>query len=141
MDFEYSSNCGPRMRKFDNNNAILSGLHWPMDTESATFSTNVISSSTVINKNMSFKGKKKRKKNQKCSSIFTQNDCYILNEYILVCNSYAGVVWCVCRLALFDFNGRGASKFFDERLTCDIFCFLTQQNCLYKIKQWASISC
>lgn len=38
------------MRKFDNNSDILSGLHWPIDTESETFSTNVISSSTVIDK-------------------------------------------------------------------------------------------
>lgn len=50
VDLEYSSNCGPSIRKFDSNTDILSGLHWPMDTESATFSTNVISSSTAMKK-------------------------------------------------------------------------------------------
>lgn len=49
VDFEYSSSWGPRTRKFDSNNAMLSGLQWPMETESATFSINVISSSTVNN--------------------------------------------------------------------------------------------
>lgn len=107
VDFEYSSNCGPRIRKFDNNTEILSGLHWPMDTESATFSTNVISSSTVNNLH--------RKRSKKLIPFSYLSG----RKNILVCSSYAGVARCICRFA-FDFSGRGASKFFKDRFTWDI---------------------
>lgn len=114
MDFAYSSNCGPRIRKFDNSNAILSGLHWPTETEWATFSTNVISSSTAKQSTDDIQNKIQTHYPHKKKTIKNTN-------YLLVCNSYVGVAMCDCRLALFVFNGRGASKFFNVRLTCDIF--------------------
>ena len=63
------------------------------------------------------------KKNYLFNSIVETKRCSNSHcvKYVLVCNSYVGAAWCDCRLALLDFNGRGASKFFNERLTCDIF--------------------
>lgn len=83
---------------------MLSGLHCPIATESATFSIRVINSSTVeqnVVNHMEF---------LQCEDVVN----------LLVCNSYADAWWVFDNRLILDFNGRGASKFFKVRPTCDI---------------------
>lgn len=117
VDFEYSSKCGPWCFKFDRSIDMLSKLHWPIDTESATFSIIVISSST---KSKIIEYIVKRIWNLKTADMVWGG---IAKYYVLVCSSI-DVLWCK-RFGLPDcFNGRGASKFFNDRLIWDIFrCF------------------